>query len=81
MTSGGGEQTGQPLRERQATAASFDREARSATVLLDDGSLLAVPARAVDAAGIRLLRAGQRVRVRLLDDEVVAVSLLTLPLL
>lgn len=64
----------------QATAASYDDVSGRATVLLDDGTPLEVPAQALEAAGIRLLRAGQRVRIRSVGGEVAAVSLLTLPL-
>jgi len=47
----------------QATVRRFDAATRSGTVLLDDGIELAYDADAFDAAGIRLLRLGQRVRI------------------
>jgi 2-phospho-L-lactate guanylyltransferase len=49
----------------QATVRSFDPRTRSGEVLLDDGSALPFPARAFDRSGLRLLRIGQRVRLRL----------------
>jgi 2-phospho-L-lactate guanylyltransferase len=52
----------------QATVRSFDEHSRTGDVLLDDGSVLAFPARAFDASGLRLLRLGQRVRLELDDD-------------
>ncbi|MDQ1705407.1 MAG: 2-phospho-L-lactate/phosphoenolpyruvate guanylyltransferase [Frankiaceae bacterium] len=56
----------------QATVRSFDPRTRSGEVLLDDGRALAFPARAFDASGLRLLRLGQRVRLRLDDEGAVA---------
>jgi hypothetical protein len=55
----------------QATVRSFDPRTRIGEVLLDDGRALAFPARAFDASGLRLLRLGQRVRLRLDDEGVV----------
>jgi 2-phospho-L-lactate guanylyltransferase len=63
----------------QGTVATFDVQARSGTVLLDDGSELAFPATAFDASGLRLLRLGQRVRVE--HDAAGAVVRVTLPTL
>jgi len=48
----------------QGTVRSFDPRSRSGDVLLDDGSVLGFPAAAFDASGLRLLRLGQRVRLR-----------------
>ena len=48
----------------QATAYTFDPETRSGSVLLDDGTPLPFDAAAFDAGGLRLLRPGQRVRIR-----------------
>jgi 2-phospho-L-lactate guanylyltransferase len=64
----------------QATVRSFDPHTRSGEVLLDDGRALAFPARAFDASGLRLLRLGQRVRLRV-DDEgsVTFLTIATLP--
>jgi 2-phospho-L-lactate guanylyltransferase len=52
----------------QATVRSFDPRTRTGDVLLDDGTALRFPARAFDASGLRALRLGQRVRLRLDDD-------------
>lgn len=64
----------------QATVRSFDSHSRTGDVLLDDGRVLAFPARAFDASGLRLLRLGQRVRLRL-DPEgaVTFITIATLP--
>jgi len=48
----------------QATSYTFDPETRTGSVLLDDGTPLPFDAEAFDAGGLRLLRPGQRVRVR-----------------
>ena len=59
---------------------SFDQRHRTGDVLLDDGRLLAFPARAFDASGLRLLRIGQRVRLRLDDDgDIEFLTIATLP--
>lgn len=47
----------------QATVSRFDAATRSGTVLLDDGVELPYDSDAFEAAGIRLLRLGQRVRI------------------
>ena len=60
----------------QGTVRHFDPHSRGGDVLLDDGSVLAFPARAFDASGLRLLRIGQRVRLEVDDDG--AVSFLTI---
>lgn len=52
----------------QATVRSFAPELRSGTVLLDDGGELPYDARAFDAGGLRLLRPGQRVRIRVIGE-------------
>jgi 2-phospho-L-lactate guanylyltransferase len=67
--------------EVQGTARVFDPATRTGTVLLDDGTELAFDAPAFDAGGLRLLRVGQRVRMR--RDEtgrIIVVTLVTLPL-
>jgi 2-phospho-L-lactate guanylyltransferase len=48
----------------QATVRSFDADARSGTVLLDDGTEIPYGREAFEAGGMRLLRFGQRVRIR-----------------
>ena len=65
------------MSEVPATARDHDERARSGTVLLDDGTLLAYDGAAFDAGGLRLLRPGQRVRVR--RDEDGTITALTLP--
>ena len=61
----------------QGTVATFDAQARSGTLLLDDGTELAFPAEAFDASGLRLLRLGQRVRLD--RDDTGALVKITLP--
>lgn len=56
------------LTHVQATVRSFAPELGSGTVLLDDGSELPYDARAFDAGGLRLLRPGQRVRIRVTGE-------------
>ena len=66
------------MTDVQGTVSHWSSE-DGTRVLLDDGSALAVPAPGL--VGARLLRAGQRVHVRLDGDgRPVAVTLLTLPL-
>ncbi|HET6861348.1 MAG TPA: hypothetical protein VFH94_30135 [Streptomyces sp.] len=52
----------------QATAYTYDSETRSGSVLLDDGTPVDFDAPAFDAGGLRLLRAGQRVRIEVDGD-------------
>ncbi|MEV7419913.1 hypothetical protein [Streptomyces sp. NPDC089919] len=47
----------------QATAYTYEPETRTGSVLLDDGTPVSFDAPAFDAGGLRLLRAGQRVRI------------------
>jgi len=47
----------------QATAFTYSPDSRSGSVLLDDGTPVPFDADAFDAGGLRLLRAGQRVRI------------------
>jgi hypothetical protein len=51
--------------ELTATARDHDAVTRSGSVLLDDGTALSYDSSAFDAGGLRLLRSGQRVRLRL----------------
>ena len=63
----------------QATVAAFDETEHHGSLLLDDGSRLAFPAKAFAASGLRLLRVGQRVRVeRTETGDVTLVTLVTL---
>lgn len=68
----------------QATVRAFDESSRSGTVLLDDGVELPFDAVAFDAGGLRLLRFGQRVQIRVAGDgsarHVTALTLSTFPL-
>ncbi|HLU71500.1 MAG TPA: hypothetical protein VKZ82_04935 [Nonomuraea sp.] len=64
----------------QATVRSFDTDTRSGTVFLDDGTVLAFPARAFDAGPLRLLRTGQRVNIAVEDGEITYITLSTFPL-
>jgi cold shock CspA family protein len=47
----------------QATVSSYDAETGAGRVLLDDGVELAFGAEALTGSRLRLLRAGQRVRL------------------
>lgn len=48
----------------QGTVATFDDETRSGSVLLDDGAELPYGTAAFDAGGLRHLRLGQRVNLK-----------------
>ena len=67
----------------QGTVRSFSAQTRSGTVLLDDGSEVPYDKAAFDAGGMRLLRSGQRVRLRIegggQDMRVTFLTLATLP--
>ena len=65
------------MSEVAATAREHDERTRSGTVLLDDGSLLTYDAAAFDAGGLRLLRSGQRIRLR--RDDTGRITAVTLP--
>ncbi|WP_370347540.1 hypothetical protein [Catenulispora sp. EB89] len=67
-------------KEAQGTARVFDPTTRTGTLLLDDGTEVAFDTAAFDAGGLRLLRIGQRVKMRVEDGRVTAVTLVTLPL-
>jgi hypothetical protein len=60
----------------QATVRSYDGAARAGSVFTDDGTVLPFAAAALAGSGLRLLRPGQRVRLRL--DPAGAVSAITL---
>ncbi len=61
----------------QATVRVFDPDTRTGTVLLDDGSEIAFPAKAFDAGGLRLVRLGQRVRIEMVDAVITHLTLAT----
>jgi len=63
----------------QATVKDYDAVSGSGTVLLDDGHELAFPAGALRPPA-RLLRSGQRVRLRVQDGAVLALTLSAFPL-
>jgi 2-phospho-L-lactate/phosphoenolpyruvate guanylyltransferase len=64
----------------QATVRTFDPHTRTGEVLLDDGKAMTFPAGAFDASGLRLLRLGQRVRLRLDGDgRIEFLTIATLP--
>ncbi|MFE1319898.1 2-phospho-L-lactate guanylyltransferase [Kitasatospora phosalacinea] len=71
------------LAPMQATAFTYDPTTRSGSVLLDDGTPVPFDAPAFDAGGLRLLRAGQRVRIRTAGEgaerRVVFLTLQTFP--
>lgn len=63
----------------EATVRSYDPATRGTTVLLDDGRRVEVPGEAVSPV-LRLLRPGQRVRLRREGGAVVALTHPALPL-
>lgn len=63
----------------QATVATFDPATGTGVALRDDGRPVAITPEAFAASGLRLLRAGQR--VRLVHDAAGALRLVTLPTL
>jgi 2-phospho-L-lactate guanylyltransferase len=67
----------------QATAFTFDPTTHEGSVLLDDGTPVPFDAAAFEAGGLRLLRPGQRVRIRTEGSgeqrRVVFVTLQTFP--
>jgi cold shock CspA family protein len=65
---------------RQATVHRYDPETASGSVLLDDGVDVPFDAAALQGSGLRLLRVGQRVRIRVAGDRVSALTLATFPL-
>jgi 2-phospho-L-lactate guanylyltransferase len=66
----------------QGTVSAYDADTHSGRVLLDDGVELAFPASALDGSRLRLLRSGQRVRLRTTGTgrslQVVGLQILTL---
>jgi hypothetical protein len=63
----------------QATVRTFDPATRSGSVLLDDGTELPFDTAAFDAGPLRLLRAGQRVNIRLSGERIDLITLSTFP--
>jgi cold shock CspA family protein len=67
----------------QATVSAFDEATRGGRVLLDDGAQVSFSAAALEGSDIRLLRAGQRVRLDTVREggttHVVAVRIITMP--
>jgi 2-phospho-L-lactate guanylyltransferase len=63
----------------QGTVARFDPASGAASVLLDNGTAVDVPPLAFAASGLRLLRLGQRVRLKTdAERRVVGVALVTM---
>jgi hypothetical protein len=67
----------------QATVASWSGTTRGGSVLLDDGSMLDFDHAVFERSGLRLLRFGQRVRIRVAETEgqrrITALTIATLP--
>ena len=57
----------------QATVRTWDADGGSA--FLDDGTVVDIPREALQGSVFRFLRQGQRVRLEVADDVVVAVAL------
>ena len=64
----------------QGTVATFVKETGSGTVLLDTGRELAFDGMAFATSGLRFLRLGQRVVMRVVDGRVVAITHISFPL-
>lgn len=62
------------MRTVQATVRSWETEV-GGSVLLDDGSVVLLPPECLQGSVFRFLRLGQRVRLTVEDDVVVAVGL------
>jgi hypothetical protein len=64
----------------QGTVRRFDEVRRSGSVYLDDGTVLEFGIQALHGSGLRLLRPGQRVRIRCdVDGAIDAITLATFP--
>jgi hypothetical protein len=68
----------------QATVATWSATTRGGSVLLDDGSSLDFDHAVFDGSGLRMLRFGQRVRIKVSPDEagrpaITALTIATLP--
>jgi len=64
----------------QATVETFEPETRGGTVLLDDGTRLPFGADAFATSGLRFLRLGQRVKLRMVDGRIEALTHIALPM-
>lgn len=64
----------------QGTVATFSPQTRDGTVLLDDGTQLPFSAAAFDGSGLRMLRLGQRVKLRIVDGRIEALTHIALPM-
>ena len=52
----------------QGTVKEFREETRSGSVILDDGTVIPLPAAAFSASGLRKLQFGQRVRFEVVGE-------------
>ncbi len=52
----------------QGTIKEFDLGSRSGSLLMEDGSEIAIDATSLEGAGLRTLRIGQRVKFDLADE-------------
>lgn len=64
----------------QGTVATFEPRTRSGTVLLDDGTELSFDGTAFASSGLRMLRFGQRVNLRVVDGRIAALTHISFPL-
>jgi cold shock CspA family protein len=64
----------------QGTVATFDPDTRGGTVLLDNGFRLSFTGNAFARSGLRMLRLGQRVKLRVVDGTVIALAHIAMPL-
>jgi cold shock CspA family protein len=64
----------------QGTVATFEAATGSGTVVLDDGTELAFDGEVFARSGLRMLRFGQRVIMRVVDGRVVALTHISFPL-
>ena len=64
----------------QGTVATFSPQTRGGTVLLDTGAELSFDANAFAHSGLRMLRLGQRVRMRVDDGRITALTHIAFPL-